>query len=59
MNQAIRVNTTADEVFTHDIGRDVDDLINVMEECEELSKALAELEKLAKEMLRIQQSQRC
>lgn len=32
LNQSIRVNTTADEAFTHDTGRDVDDLINAMED---------------------------
>ncbi len=31
-NQTIRVNTTPDELFTHDIGRDVDDLINMLED---------------------------
>ena len=31
-NQTIRVNTTPDELFTHDIGRDVDDLVNMLED---------------------------
>ena len=31
-NQSIRVNTTADEVFTHDIGRDVDEVISMLDE---------------------------
>lgn len=31
-NQSIRVNTTADEVFTHDIGRDVDEVIAMIDE---------------------------
>lgn len=31
-NQSIRVNTTADEVFTHDIGRDVDEVIAMLDE---------------------------
>ena len=30
-NQSIRVNTTADEVFTHDIGRDVDEVISMLD----------------------------
>ncbi len=47
LNQAIRVNTTADEVFTHDIGRDVDDLINVMNEIAEMEEKLAQLKDLA------------
>jgi len=46
LNQSIRVNTTADEVFTHDIGRDVDDLINVMQEVNELADKIKQLEKL-------------
>lgn len=29
-NQSIRVNTTAEEVFTHDIGRDVNEVINML-----------------------------
>ena len=47
MNQSIRVNTTADEVFTHDIGRDVDDLINVMQEIEQMEEKLNQLNKLS------------
>lgn len=31
-NQTIRVNTTADEVFTHDIGRDVDEVVAMLDE---------------------------
>ncbi len=31
-NQTIRVNTTADEVFTHDIGRDVEELQTMVEQ---------------------------
>lgn len=46
LNQAIRVNTTADEVFTHSIGRDVDDLVNVMEEVNKLADKISQLEKL-------------
>ena len=30
-NQSIRVNTTADEVFTHDIGRDVDEVLAMLD----------------------------
>lgn len=29
-NQSIRVNTTADEVFTHDIGRDMAEVVNML-----------------------------
>ncbi len=31
-NQTIRVNTTADEVYTHDIGRDIDELVAMLDE---------------------------
>ncbi|MBQ7944637.1 MAG: flagellar hook-associated protein FlgL [Lachnospiraceae bacterium] len=31
-NQTIRVNTTADEVFTHNIGRDIDELVAMLDE---------------------------
>lgn len=31
-NQSIRVNTTADEVFTHDIGRNVDEILAMLDE---------------------------
>lgn len=47
LNQVIRVNTTADEVFTHDIGRDVDDLINVMDEIDDLERTIETLNSLA------------
>lgn len=47
LNQALRVNTTADEVFAHDIGRDVDDLIDVMNEIDELERKIATLGDLA------------
>lgn len=46
MNQSIRVNTTADEVFTHDIGRDVDDLINVLEEIEVMENKIADIKSM-------------
>ena len=46
LNQSIRVNTTADEVFTHDIGRDVDDLINVLQEINALEGNIADIKKL-------------
>lgn len=49
MNQSIRVNTTADEVFTHDIGRDIEDLINVMDEITEMENKLSQLKNLAEQ----------
>ena len=46
LNQRIRVNTTADEVFTHDINRDVEDMIRTMEDTVAMQKQVEELEKL-------------
>jgi len=40
LNQTIQVNITADQVFQHDIGRDVDDLIKVMEEVTEMEDVI-------------------
>ncbi len=44
LNQSIRVNTTADEVFTHAIGRDIDDLIASMQEVLDMTETLTRLE---------------
>lgn len=46
-NQTIRINTTADEVFTHAIGRDVDDLVNVLQEVIDMEETVAKLDKMA------------
>ena len=46
LNQAIRINTTADEVFTHAIGRDVDDLIASMQEVVDMTDTVSRLEKI-------------
>lgn len=46
LNQSIRVNTTADEVFLHDIGRDVDDLIRSLEDSIKMEEQVLEIEKL-------------
>lgn len=46
-NQTIQVNSTADECFRHVIGREVDDLINTMQEVVDLEKVVAELEGLS------------
>ncbi len=37
-NQSIRVNTTADEVFTHDIGRDVDEILAMLDKYSSLEE---------------------
>lgn len=47
MNQTIRVNTTADEVFTHAIGRDVDDLINALQNVVDMEDTVKRLESMA------------
>lgn len=47
MNQVIRVNTTADEVFVHAIGRDVDDLIAAMQEVVDMEETVGRLESMA------------
>jgi len=47
MNQTIQVNTTADEVFVHAIGRDVDDLIAAMQEVVDMEETVARLESMA------------
>lgn len=45
-NQTIRVNTTADECFDPNIGREVDDLINALEDLQSLEKIVNDLEGL-------------
>lgn len=45
-NQTIQVNSTADECFKHYIGREVDDLVNTMQEVVDLEKVVADLEGL-------------
>lgn len=49
MNQTIRVNTTADEVFTHAIGRDVDDLVDAMQDVVDMEATVARLEAMVKD----------
>ena len=46
LNQTIRVNTTADEVFTHDINRDVEDMLKSMEDTVAMQKQVEKLEKM-------------
>ena len=46
LNQRIRVNTTADEVFTHDISRDVEDMIKAMEDSIAMEKQVEKLKKM-------------
>lgn len=49
-NQTIRINSRADECFNHGIGREVDDVINAMQQVVDLEKAKADL-KAIKEKL--------
>ncbi len=43
-NQKIRVNTTAREAFTHDLGRDIDDLENALASLTEINATVEDLE---------------
>lgn len=45
-NQAIRVNSTADECFKHGIGREVDDLVEAMQNVLDLEAVQTEIAKL-------------
>lgn len=42
-NQTIRVNSTADECFDPEIGREVDDLINALEDVQKMEKVASDL----------------
>ena len=46
LNQKIRVNTTADEVFTHAISRDVEDMVRAMEDTVAMQKQIEKFEKI-------------
>lgn len=46
LNQSIHINTTADEVFTHAIGRDVDDLVNSMQAVIDMDATVSRLTKI-------------
>ncbi len=45
-NQTIRVNSTADECFKHSIGREVEDLVNAMQDVVDTEKIVEDLEGL-------------
>jgi len=49
-NQAIRVNTTAREAFTHDLDRDIDDMEVLMTSLSEITDTKAQLEKVKEGM---------
>lgn len=48
-NQTIRVNSTADECFQHGIGREVDDLVDALQDVVDTEKIVANLENLLEE----------
>ena len=45
-NQKIEVNTTADEVFNHNLDRDVDDLVTALASLEKIESTLTDLKKV-------------
>lgn len=45
-NQTLQVNTTADEAFTHALGRDVEEVISMLEEYGRYQSSLQEVKKL-------------
>lgn len=47
-NQTLQVNTTADEAFSHALGRDVEEVISMLEEYGSYQTSLQEVEKLIK-----------
>lgn len=49
-NQRIRVNTTADEVFTMDMDRNIDDMENALARLKEIETIKTDLEKMMKGM---------
>ncbi len=43
-NQSIRINSTADECFKHGIGREVDDIVNAMQDVLDLEGVVADIQ---------------
>lgn len=48
-NQSIRVNTTADECFTHNIGRDVEELERITQQLSSIEDIVTKLQKIVDE----------
>jgi len=48
-NQQIEINTTADEIFTHAIGRTVDEMIGMLTEIDNIERVIDKLEKMQKD----------
>lgn len=49
-NQTIEINTTADEVFTHDLNRDITDLVNALNSLQDVYASKLDLENELKNM---------
>lgn len=49
-NQVIQINTTADECYTHDIGREVDDLVAAMQQIVDIEKTIGTVESTMKNL---------
>ncbi|MCI8527701.1 MAG: hypothetical protein HFH82_00865 [Lachnospiraceae bacterium] len=47
-NQTIQVNSTADECFQHNVGREVDDIVNAMQDVLDLESVKAKIEEIMK-----------
>lgn len=45
-NQTIRINSTADECFKHGIGREVNDVVNALQEALDMEAILANIDKM-------------
>ena len=45
VNQSIRINTTADECFSHNIVRDLQDVMNALSEVNDIEEKIASIEK--------------
>lgn len=48
-NQTIRINSTADECFKHGIGREVNDIVNAIQEALDMEAILANIDKMLKD----------
>lgn len=47
-NQTIQVNSTADQCFQHNVGREVDDIVNAMQDVLDLESVKAKIEEIMK-----------
>lgn len=49
-NQSVRINSRADECFNHGIGREVDDMVNAMQEVQNLENAVADIKTIMEKL---------